>query len=366
MKKLFLIFFVTGIFLSATAQSALDSLLPVRGLTVAAPRPAVLDDFVKFIDSELAPAHFNMLILRVEYNYAYQKHPELRDSLHLTKADIKKLVKVCRKHNIQLIPLFDLLGHQSSRYRLGNLLRQYPEFDETPNIPLLANAQAPNPDGLIMKSYCPRHPDVHRVVFNIIDELLDVFETDYFHAGMDEVFFIGHDQCPRCKGVDKAELFAEEVRNIHSHLKQRNSQMMIWGDRLIDGRSTGTGMWEGSMNNTHRAIDKIPKDVFICDWHYERPDLTPVLMAAKGFDVAICPWRKGDVAVTQLNNMIRYREHAAPVMAQHFQGIIQTVWHSAEMLLREYWDPNANLEAETATACLKRVMRELRTLAEGL
>lgn len=36
---------------------------------------------------------------------------------------------------------------------------------------------------------------------------------------------------------------------------------MIWGDRLIDGKTTGIGAWEASMNNTYRAIDLIPKDV---------------------------------------------------------------------------------------------------------
>jgi len=364
MKKLFLIISLTAIWLYVSAQSKLDNLMPVRGLAVAAPRPAAVDDFVKFIDKELAPSHFNMLILRVEYNYAYESHPELRDSLHLTKADVKKLVNVCRKHNIQLIPLLDLLGHQSYRTNLGNLLRVYPQFDETPNIPMPTVWQSPNPDGFIMKSYCPRHPEVHTVVFNLIDELMEVFEADWFHAGMDEVFYIGHDQCPRCKGVDKAELFAEEVRNIQAHLKQKDQRMMIWGDRLIDGRATGTGMWEGSMNLTHRAIDMIPKDVFICDWHYERPDLTPVLFAAKGFDVAICPWRKGEVAVSQFNDMLRFRQQVAPVMAQRFQGVIQTVWHSAEQLLKEYDDPKANLNAETATACLKRLMKEIKALAK--
>ncbi|MDR0574971.1 MAG: family 20 glycosylhydrolase [Tannerella sp.] len=60
--------------------------------------------------------------------------------------------------------------------------------------------------GLLKKSYCPLHPDVHKIVFALIDELTAVFETDLFHAGMDEVFYIGDDKCPRCSGCDKAEL----------------------------------------------------------------------------------------------------------------------------------------------------------------
>lgn len=44
----------------------------------------------------------------------------------------------------------------------------------------------------------------------------------------------------------------------------------MWGDRLIDGTETGYGMWEASKNETYPAIDLIPKDIIICDWHYER------------------------------------------------------------------------------------------------
>ena len=350
--------------IATKAQTSIDELLPVRGLSVAAPRVHLVDDFVKFIEQELAPAHFNLLILRVEYNYAYKSYPELQSENPLTDADVKKIVNVCRKHDIRLVPLLDLLGHQSHRARLGNLLRVFPEFDETPHIPMPEEYKYTDPEGLIMKSYCPRHPEVHNVVFQLLDELIDVFEADCFHAGMDEVFYIGHPLCPRCRGVDKAELFAEEVRTIHAHLQQKNCRMMIWGDRLIDGRATGTGMWEGSMNNTHRAIDMIPKDVFICDWHYERADLTPVIFAAKGFDVAVCPWKNADLAGIQLNDMLRFRKQSAPVMGQRFQGIIQTVWYGCEQLLNDYYREDADNQTETAASCLKRVMEEVKNLYE--
>src|SRR5690606_41157923 len=91
-----------------------------------------------------------------------------------------------------------------------------------------------------------------------------------FHAGLDDVFYIRDDKYPRCSGRDKAELFAGEVTKISNHLQQNGRTLWLWGDRLIDGKQTGLGMWEASMNNTHRAVDMIPKEVVICDWHYDR------------------------------------------------------------------------------------------------
>jgi hypothetical protein len=177
------------------------------------------------------------------------------------------------------------------------------------------------------------------VVFALVDELMDAFEAEWFHAGMDEVYHIGDERCPRCRGKDKAELFAGEVNKIRDHLALKNRRLMIWGDRLLDGLATGVGAWEGSYNNTHRAIDMINKDVYICDWHYNRADLTCVLFAMKGFEVATCPWRNPEVAALQLQNMIDFRQQSSRVMAPRFQGIIATVWSGADGFLNLYYDP---------------------------
>lgn len=341
----------------ATAESQLP---PVRGLAIAAPSVEGLDLFLKFIDQELAPAHFNLLILRVDWNYSYKCHPELRDPNPLTKSDVKKIVALCRKHNIRIAPQINLLGHQSWATTTHALLREYPEFDETPHVDTKNYTEWPNADGLYCKSYCPLHPDVHKVVFALVDELLDVFEADMFHAGMDEVFYIGDDNCPRCSGRDKAELFAGEVTLIRNHLAEKGHRLMVWGDRLIDGKTTGLGAWEASMNNTYRAIDMIPKDVFICDWHYERADLTSVYFAMKGFDVATCPWRKPEIALQQLDDMIRFRKNSSSEMASHFQGIIQTVWSDADNFLKSYYNPDTYTQTVSDAVTLKRLMEKYR------
>ena len=103
--------------------------------------------------------------------------------------------------------------------------------------------QWPNPDGLYCKSYCPLHPKLHPIVFPLVDEICEVFESDAFHAGIDEVFYIGDEKCPRCAERDKAELFAGEVNLIRNHLALKNHRLWICGDRLIDGKTTGMGMW---------------------------------------------------------------------------------------------------------------------------
>ena len=362
MKKIALILVALVAMVSGATAQNIDELLPVRGFAIEAPRPDGVDAFVRFVDEELAPAKINLLILRVDWGYAYESHPELRDPNPLSKADVAKLVAACRRNGIRLVPQVNLLGHQSWAKNTHALLRVYPEFDETPSIKTENYTGWPNPEGLYCKSYCPLHPEVHKVVFDIVDEVCTVFEADAFHAGMDEVFYIGEKECPRCNGRDKAELYAGEVTLIRNHLALDGRELMIWGDRLLDGRTTGLGEWEASYNGTWRAIDLIPKDILICDWHYERADLSAVYFAMKGLPVATCGYRDPEVSVQQVKDMIQFRKQTSAETASHLQGYIHTIWSGAAHFLQSYYSQDDTQGRDGGAKAAKAVLNYLREL----
>ena len=127
-------------------------------------------------------------------------------------------------------------------------------------------------------------------------------------------------------------------------------------DRLLDGKTTGIGMWEASMNNTHRAIDLIPKDVVIADWHYERPDPTAVLFAMKGFDVVTCSWNRAEVVGAQIRNMRRLRLESTLEMRDRFRGVMHTVWHDTADFLDEFYGrAEPEMERGDPIGCSKRL-----------
>ncbi len=330
----------------AKKNAAVVSPFPVVGLAISAPGPEGLDRFITFMREDLAVNGVNTLLLRVDFRYEYETYPNLRSENPLSRTEVKKLVSAAKELGIRLIPHINLLGHQSWHSDLGNLLVEYPEFDETPHIqlPEPGGYEWPNEDGLYCKSYCPLHPDVHEVVFALVDEIVEVFEADAFHPGLDEVFYIGDDRCPRCAGKNKAELFAGEVTKIHDHLAENGVEMWMWGDRLIDGKTTGIGMWEGSENETHPAIDLIPKDIVICDWHYERADPTAALFALKGFSVITCPWNRAEVAVAQVNMTVNFRANSTSATQDRYRGMMQTVWSSAAKFL-DAWESREGEES---------------------
>ena len=134
------------------------------------------------------PEKINTLVLRVDFGYEFKPHPELIAENALSKKDVKKLVKACRDGEINIIPQLNLLEHQSWSTKKNTLMEKYPQFNETPYVPIEQKMEWPNEYGYYCLSYCPLHPDVHHVVFDVMDEIVEVFEAKAFHAGMDEVF----------------------------------------------------------------------------------------------------------------------------------------------------------------------------------
>ncbi len=352
MKRLLLLACLPLILLSLSAADP----PPVIGLCIAAPRPERLDQFISFMEEELAPGGINTLVLRVDYNFAFKSYPELRDENPLSVKDVKRLVSTAQTLGIHIIPQINLLGHQSWHSTMENLLTAYPHFDENPSVKLPEEYEWPNEDGLYCKSYCPLHPEVHKVVFALVDEIMEAFEAKSFHAGMDEVFYIGEDECPRCQGKDKAKLFAGEVNKIRDHLAGKNQELWIWGDRLIDGTTSGLGMWEASENDSHQAIDIISKDVVICDWHYERADPTAALFALKGYRVITCPWRTPEITREQLLMMDSFRSHSVERVKDHYYGFMQTVWSPASSFLDQYYSEEPGADTTGQVGSLNAIM----------
>jgi hypothetical protein len=346
-------------FVSILPLAAASPAPPIRGLHLAAPSADDLPLALRFIKEALPKEGVNVLVLEINYRFQFKKHPEIAEPGALSADQVRALADACKQAGVRFIPGINLLGHQSWARNTSALLRTHPEFDETPG-------KYPNNEGIYCRSYCPQHPDVHKVVFDLIDELADAAGADAFHVGMDEVFLLGEDDCPRCKGKNKAELFAQEVKTLHDHLAATHRTMWMWGDRFLDGETTGIGKWEASIIHTAPAIEMVPKDIVICDWHYERALPTPEHFAIHGFPVLAAPWRKPDVALAQLDAIRKVRSHATAAIADRMQGVLQTTWVGFAPFAHAYFGEPVPGDAKSAAdvweslTTFRTLFRELR------
>lgn len=280
----------------------------------------------------LAAAGVNAVIVEVGYNFAYQSHPELAAKQGSTRAGARLLAAEARRVGIRLIPELDCVGHQSWAATTFALLTKYPEFDETPG-------QYPANKDIYCRSWCPQHPGVYPIIFDLIDELVEAFEADAFHVGMDEVFLIASEFCPRCQGGNPAELFAHAVKTLHGHVVgQRRLEMLMWGDRLLDADLMKGGEWEYARNGTAGAVDLIPKDIVVCDWHYEKQAAYPSVpfLLGKGFRVWPASWQPLDAAKAFSDFC---REQRDPRLV----GFLTTVWGKEKIEHIDRWPPVADV-----------------------
>jgi hypothetical protein len=198
----------------------------------------------------------------------------------------------------------------------------------------------------------------------VIDELIEAFEADAFHVGMDEVMIAASWKCPRCKGKDPAEWFAKAVNDLHEHLvREKGLTMLMWGDRLLDDKVMNFGNgYEASRNGTAGAIDLIPKDIIICDWHYPLRDEYPSVtyFQEKGFRVLPASWRNVEAAEA----LVEYA-HGNPT--ERMLGHLCTSWTLepggfARALLGEEQSDQVSEWAVGGAAALKACMKKLDRL----
>jgi hypothetical protein len=305
--------------ISAARAAVSPATKPWLGLHVLIDNQDEADHLVKSIPN-LKKIGVNVLIAEVDYSFQFRRDPKMFDPDGVTWAGARAIGDLCRANGIRIVPEINCLGHQSWAGNTGSLLTHYPQLDETPG-------KYPKNEGIYCRSWCPSNPDTNRIVFSLIDDLIDAFGADAFHVGMDEVFIMASNDCPLCRGKNPADLFAKQVNDLHVHLvNQKKVEMLMWGDRLLDSKAIGQSKWEASDNGTAPAVDHIPTDIIICDWHYDQQaDYKSIaFLLGKGFRV----WPSGfdKVPATQA-----FLAKAIAQKNPQMLGYLSTTWGKVQL-----------------------------------
>lgn len=314
---------------------------PVRGIHLTVHSRSAFERLTAEVPA-LAALGVNLLIAEVNYSYEYASHPELNAPGDVSKAQVGQLVKQCREQDVRLIPQFQCVGHQSWKKRTGRLLKKYPQFDETPG-------QFPENEGIYCRSWCPLHPEVNGIVFDLFDELIEGFHADALHVGMDEIFLFASEHCKRCKGKDPGKLFADVIKTYHDHLvTRRGVEMLMWGDRLLSMSETGYSKWNADDKGMDKAIGLIPKDTIICDWNYQQRKKYKSLdiFQSRGFRVLSCGWNKVEATEAFVDYSLKTR-------TEKYLGHVCTVWGACKPGALAGWPP------------IRRAMEKLTKVTEA-
>lgn len=245
-------------------------LCPVRGIKLYIPARDKIAYFKEFADMCMCYG-YNTFYIEVGGAMEYKKHPEInegwveyckifedysgkakdvqnatpynKNSIHcengggsyLTQDEIKDLVVYCEARGIEVVPEVPCLSH--SDY----LLTRHPELAERRDDPL--------PD-----AYCPSNPKSYELLFDVLDEVIDVFRPRMIHIAHDEWY--AFPLCEKCAGENPADLFARDVRKIYDYLKRRGVKTMMWGDMLLNGDDNGEPCIGGGIRVRRVKSDK--------------------------------------------------------------------------------------------------------------
>ncbi len=248
----------------------------IRAWHLIAPRQGDGEKFKRLVDM-FALLKYNTLMIEVDGWLKYERHPKIATPDAMSKAEMKELVGYAKQRGFEVIPQVQTFGHFD--YVLRH--EEYKHLAENPEA--VNRREAPRP------AYCPSHPETYKLVFDLFEEVIEVFQPRYFHIGHDEIVEYGRGDmalCERCKGTSPHELFASEVIKLHDWLKERGLTTLMWGDQLLAEHNGGPPF------NTALATPLLPKDIILCDWRYEPRADHPSLRYFKeqGFPVIACGW----------------------------------------------------------------------------
>lgn len=243
----------------------------------------------------------------------YSCCPELAWSGGFTKPQFKPIIEEAKKMGMEVIPMFNHLGHASG---CGLLTGRHVVLDQDPTKALLFE-----PTGW---SFCISNPDTLELLRSIREELIELCgEGEYFHIGMDEA----HDfaTCDLCSSKDKIKLLVDFVNNISEDLAKQGRKTMMWADMVLEKAKFPLPYVANSTEKLplHKVLDTLSKDIIMVDWQYylkkeyegKIVETTKFLME-KGFKVILAPWDDFD-------NIKLLAKNAGDLNAY---GFMETIW----------------------------------------
>jgi len=356
-----------------------------RSLRIFLPPKKDLKYFYKLIDM-IVHMGYNTILLEICGAMEFKRHPEInrgwidycasvnespekyrlagkgyyrvKNSIHTCNAgggvysqeEIKEIVKYCKDRFIEIVPEVPSLSH--SEY----ILVSHPELRECDDEPYAAEA-------------CPSNPDLNKLVFDLYDEVIDVFGCKALHIGHDEWWVMC--VCDKCRGKNPADLYVNNVLESYNYLKSKGVKTYMWADKLKavkdkkgevhgaarkDTYAVPTKKEPKTVNimgedyplydihwfeapdwvkkegfhhvieSTEGCITRLPSDITYCNWYYAYDtDIEDNLFYREGKDMIL-----GNTVPSCLNNYKQRFSHGV-------QGISVSNWAETSEINMQQW-----------------------------
>ncbi len=184
-----------------------------------------------------------------------------------TQDEVKQLIQYAKERYITIIPEIEMPGHCTAA------LVAYPEYTCRNNpVPLLIPCGYP---GDLKHNFCPGNDSTFVFLQNILDEVIDLFPSEYIHIGGDEVRPASWMSCPRCQKRMKEEnittakqLQSYFTKRIDEYITSKNRKLIGWDEIMEAGISQNAAVMSWRGNEGGIAAAKSAHHVVMAPYRY--------------------------------------------------------------------------------------------------
>ncbi len=270
--------------------------------------PETKPEFLRKCIRSCCMAKYTHIVLEFWGMIKYDCLKELSWSFALEKSAVKELVKEANAMGVEIIPMFNHLGHASGCRMIHG---KHTVLDQNPDLEYM------------FKNYGWEwnysDKEVYDLLAKVRDELIEVCgEGSYFHIGCDEAY-------AACLDEESVEEMTGYINRLSAELKAKGRRAIMWGDMLLCvddiSKMEGTYYANSKREVSDYLLNNLSKDIIIADWQYEAYDdvwKTTELLKNYDFDLLCCPWDSEENIVSAVKT----------ADSLGTMGIMETTWHT--------------------------------------
>lgn len=200
---------------------------------------------------------------------------------YYTKDQLKQLVAYAAERHIRIIPEIELPGHSQAA------LAAYPQFS---CLGAKADIKVVNDWGVFKEIYCAGNDSTFLFLQSILEEVMEIFPSEYIHIGGDEAPKFRWENCAKCQHRMQNEVLHDEhelqsyfIQRIEKFLNKNGRKLIGWDEILEGGLSANATVqsWRGieggiaAARSGHYAIMSPTSHCYL-DYGLERIDLQKI------------------------------------------------------------------------------------------
>ncbi|NCS90558.1 MAG: family 20 glycosylhydrolase, partial [Ignavibacteria bacterium] len=257
---------------------------------------STLDNFKKII-VHMSRYKMNVYMPYIEDMLLFNAYPTIGVNRGaLTKEEASELVDFAGKHFVEVIPIFQTLGHYE------NILSQ-DEFLKYAEFPGAASLNVTN-------------DSIYVFLETMMKEVFELFPTKFFHMGADESYDVGLGYSKKL--VDEtniATVHANHYKKIYSIAKKYGKTVLMYGDIILQHPE---------------ILSQIPKDIIVVDWHYraDKNYTSTKTFKESGFEYYVSPssWNFLTTFPTNINSLPNIKHIIKDGLKNGSAGMVNSNW----------------------------------------